>query len=275
MAFIGNQPVEQYSSIAKQDITGNGGTTYTLNATVTSPEDIEVFINHVRQEPSTSYSVSGTTLTLTEALLSTDDCYVVYQGRTVGTKAPGDNTVGTGKIQANAVTAAKLATSLDFQNITIKGGSNNAMTIDSTGRVFRPVIPHIFATRRNNSGGGYLTISNGAKFEFDTIIESGGGMTLSSGGVSIPVTGLYFFNISMLNNNVENNELSVKIGTGNYFRRCFVNDHRYMNVSFTKTFTASDVINVHNTGGGNRGWHYAGPESDQDIYSTISGYLIG
>ena len=153
--------------------------------------------------------------------------------------------------------------------------STTALTIDSSGRVFRSVTPHIFAIKRDNSGGGYTTVSNGAKYSFDTILQSGGGMALSSGGVSIPVTGLYFFNISMLNNNVENNELSVKIGTGNYFRRCFVNSHRHMEMSFTKTFTAGDVINVHNTGGGDRGWHYSGPASDQDVYSTINGYLIG
>ena len=153
--------------------------------------------------------------------------------------------------------------------------ATSAMTIDSGGRMFRPVIPHIFAVRRNNSGGGYVTLQNGDKYSFDTVLQSGGGMALSSGGVSIPVTGLYFFNISMLNNNVENNELSVKIGSGNYFRRCFVNDHRWMEMSFTKTFSASDVINVHNTGGGNRGWHYTGPDGDQDIYSSISGYLVG
>ena len=168
-----------------------------------------------------------------------------------------------------------MVSNLKVDKIQSVAGTTTAMTIDSSGRVFRPVTPHIFACRRNNSGGGYVTISNGAKFEFDTIIQSGGGMTLSSGGVSIPVTGLYFFNISILNNNVENNEVSVKIGTGNYFRRCFVNSHRHMEMSFTKTFTASDVINVHNTGGGNRGWHYTGPESDQDVYSTINGYLIG
>ena len=153
--------------------------------------------------------------------------------------------------------------------------STTAMTIDSGGRVFRSVTPHIFAIKRDNSGGGYTTVSNGAKYSFDTILQSGGGMALSSGGVSIPVTGLYFFNISMLNNNVENNELSVKIGTGNYFRRCFVNSHRHMEMSFTKTFTAGEVSNVHNTGGGDRGWHYSGPASDQDVYSTINGYLIG
>ena len=153
--------------------------------------------------------------------------------------------------------------------------STTAMTFDSTGRVFRSVTPHIFAIRRNNSSGGYVTVSNGGQYQFDTVLQSGGGMALSSGGVLIPVTGLYFFNISMLNNNVENNELSVRVGSGLYFRRCFVNDNRYMNLSFTKTFTASDVINVINTVGANRGWHYSGPDGDQDIYSTISGYLIG
>ena len=168
-----------------------------------------------------------------------------------------------------------MVSNLKVDKIQSVAGTTTAMTIDSSGRVFRPVTPHIFAIKRDNSGGGYITISNGAKYEFNTILQSGGGMALSSGGVSIPVTGLYFFNISMLNNNVENNELSVKIGTGNYFRRCFVNDHRYMNLSFTKTFTASDVINVINTVGANRGWHYAGPASDQDVYSTISGYLVG
>ena len=153
--------------------------------------------------------------------------------------------------------------------------SNNALTIGSSGRVFRSVIPHIFAIRRNSGGGGYETYQNGAKYPFDTILESGGGMALSSGGVSIPVTGLYFFNISMLNNNVENNELSVKVGSGNYFRRIFVNDYRFMDMSFTKTFTAGNVINVYNPSGGARGWHRAGPDGDQDIYSTISGYLVG
>ena len=149
MAFIGKEPQEQYSSIAKQDITGNGGTSYTLNAAVTTPEDIEVFINHVRQEPTTSYSVSNTTLTLTEALLSTDDCYVVFQGRTVGTRNPPDNSVSTSKIQDNAVTGAKipntgithahLHTDMDLTGKTVKlasiisSGGTTAATIDSAG----------------------------------------------------------------------------------------------------------------------------------------------
>ena len=148
MAFIGNQPVEQYSSIAKQDITGNGGTTYTLNAVVTSPEDIEVFINNVRQEPTTSYGVSGTTLTLTEALASTDDCYVVYQGRTVGTRAPGANSVGTGTIQANTITTSHLHTGLSVPDSNIAAMAASKLTGDvpytniPTGTVLQVITKH-------------------------------------------------------------------------------------------------------------------------------------
>ena len=215
MPFIGNQPVEQYSSIAKQDITGDGGTSYTLNAAVTSPEDIEVFINNVRQEPSTSYTVSGTTLTLTEALLSTEDCYVVYQGRTIGTKAPGDNTVGTGKIQANAVTSAKLDT-----NIAVSGNldanvlrtssikhtnDTTAMTIDSSGRALIPAIAFRATLHRGigwTTGGG-----TGNAVVFDNHSINGCfnlGFDLSNlattGLVYFPVNGIYRISASFLLN---------------------------------------------------------------------------
>ena len=161
------------------------------------------------------------------------------------------------------------------QNIKHTNGTT-AQTIDSTGRVFRSVIPHIFAVRRNNSGGGYVTVGNGSKYEFDTIIQSAGGFALSSGMVQVPVTGLYQFNVTCLNNNVEHNELSLFVtGSTTYFLRQFVNDQRPMSLSFTKTFNANDTIEMRNTSGGNRGWHYTGPDGDGDIYTHMSGYLIG
>ena len=154
--------------------------------------------------------------------------------------------------------------------------NTTGMTIDSTGRVFRSVIPHIFAVRRDSSGGGYVTVANGSKYEFNTIIESAGGFALSSGMVQIPVTGLYQFTATCLNNNVENNELSLIVtGATNYFLRQFVSSQRGMSLSFTKTFNANDTIEMRNTAGGNRGWHYTGPDGDGDIYTHMSGYLIG
>ena len=85
MAYLGNKPVNNFVSFAKQDITGNGGTSYSLDYPVTGANDIELFINNVRQEPTEAYSCSGSTLTLTGAVSSTDDVYVIFRGRALQT----------------------------------------------------------------------------------------------------------------------------------------------------------------------------------------------
>ena len=85
MAYIGNQTSTAFTSMAKQDITGNGGASYTLTHAVANEQEIEVFVNNVRQEPGVAYTVSGTALTMTGNVASSDDFYVVYQGKAVAT----------------------------------------------------------------------------------------------------------------------------------------------------------------------------------------------
>ena len=87
MAYIGNTPAEAYTSIDKQTITGNGGASYTLDHAVANENEIEVFVNNVRQEPSVAYTVSGTALTMTGNVESSDDFYVVFQGKAIQTTA--------------------------------------------------------------------------------------------------------------------------------------------------------------------------------------------
>ena len=81
MPYLGNAPAEAYSNISYQDLTGGSGTTFTLDFPAGSPGELEVFVNNVRQEPSVAYTVSGTTLTMTGTVASTDDFYVVFQGK--------------------------------------------------------------------------------------------------------------------------------------------------------------------------------------------------
>ena len=54
MGYVGNQTTTAFTSMAKQDITGDGGTGYTLDHAVANAQEIEVFVNNVgrsREQP--------------------------------------------------------------------------------------------------------------------------------------------------------------------------------------------------------------------------------
>jgi len=101
MGYVGNQTTTAFTSMDKQDITGDGTPNYTLSHSVANANEIEVFVNNVRQEPTVAYSASGTTLTMTGNVASTDDFYVVYQGKAVGTIVPPDGSVTSAKLDTN------------------------------------------------------------------------------------------------------------------------------------------------------------------------------
>jgi hypothetical protein len=48
---------------------------------VANANEVEVFVENVRQEPNVAYTVSGTTMTMTGTVASTDDFYVVFQSK--------------------------------------------------------------------------------------------------------------------------------------------------------------------------------------------------
>ena len=114
MGYVGNQTTNSYTSLDKQTITGNGGTSYTLDHAVANVNEIEVFVNNVRQEPSVAYTVSGTALTMTGNVASSDDFYVVFQGKALQTVVPPSDSVTTAMINDGAVTQAKLASGITF-----------------------------------------------------------------------------------------------------------------------------------------------------------------
>jgi hypothetical protein len=109
MPFIGNQPALSYTSFAKQDFTTSATTSYTLDNPVTNENEIALFINFVRQEPTTAYTATGTSLTLTSATSASDDMYCVFLGKAVQTVNPPSGSVGTAQIADLAVTSGKLA----------------------------------------------------------------------------------------------------------------------------------------------------------------------
>ena len=98
MGYVGNEPSVNFTSFAKQDITGDGGANYTLTHAVANANEIAVFVNNVRQEPTSAYSVSGTALNMTGNVASSDDFYVIYLGKALQTTVPPDSSVTNAKI---------------------------------------------------------------------------------------------------------------------------------------------------------------------------------
>ena len=87
MGFIGNQPADTFHTTVKQSFTPDSSTTaFTLNQSVAGENEVELFINNVRQEPGSgkAYTAAGTTLTMSEAPTTGDDMYCIFQGKAQG-----------------------------------------------------------------------------------------------------------------------------------------------------------------------------------------------
>ena len=108
MSYIGTPPSNAFTSLLKQDFSTSATTGYTLDHAVNNANDIALFINFVRQEPTAGYAASGTSLVLTSATASSDDMYCVYLGQALQTVNPANASVGAAQLASNAVTTAKI-----------------------------------------------------------------------------------------------------------------------------------------------------------------------
>lgn len=134
MAYIGNIPADKYQTLQKQSFTTSATDTYTLSYSVTNPQDLGLFINNVRQNPNDAYTVSGTTLTLSSAITSSDTMYAVFLGRAVETVAPALSSV-TNDMLAGSIANSKLANS----SITLNGSAVSLGGSASVGGTNTPI----------------------------------------------------------------------------------------------------------------------------------------
>jgi hypothetical protein len=87
MSYLGNQPAANFASVTKDTFSGDGSTTaFTLSKAATT-NGVAVFVENVRQEPTTAYAVSGTTLTFTAAPVSAsgNNIYVLHHNAVAST----------------------------------------------------------------------------------------------------------------------------------------------------------------------------------------------
>ena len=104
----------------------NSSTQLTLTEAPLNAQSIMVYVNGVYQKPATNYTVSGTTLTFTGALVSSDEIDVHHLSIRTGVVHVADG----------SVTSAKLDTNLSLDgNLTVGGGltvNGTTTTINST-----------------------------------------------------------------------------------------------------------------------------------------------
>jgi len=104
MSYIGTPPSNAFTSLLKQDFSTSATTGYTLDHAVNNANDIALFINFVRQEPTAGYAASNTSLVLTSATASSDDMYCVYLGQALQTVNPANASVGSSQLSPIAIT---------------------------------------------------------------------------------------------------------------------------------------------------------------------------
>ena len=128
MGFIGNKPADTFHTTVKQSFTADSSTTsFTLNQSVAGENEIELFINNVRQEPGSgkAYTAAGTTLTMSEAPTTGDDMYCIFQG-----KAQGHHFVPNSSIQGSHI---HTTFDLTGKTVTLPSGTLSHSVTKATG----------------------------------------------------------------------------------------------------------------------------------------------
>ena len=192
MSYLGNTPTTALYA-AKTDVYSGDGSTvnFTLTREVTNTQDLEVLVNNVQQSTVSgdAYTVSGTTLTFTEAPSSgTNNILVTYRNNVITRVIPSDDTISAAMLQANSVTTTKIADgtitgakiaantipSADLTTTGVSaasyGGTSNipVITVDAQGRL---TYAANVALSLNNVTGD-LTVSEEARIGNTTIIAN-------------------------------------------------------------------------------------------------------
>tara|TARA_R110002012_G_scaffold291134_2_gene485434 strand:+ start:434 stop:1366 length:933 start_codon:yes stop_codon:yes gene_type:complete len=220
MSYIGNIPAESYASFERQVFTiVNSQTAYTLSHSVVNENDIRLVVNNVVQEPGSgkAYTASGTTLTLSAALVNgTDEMYCVFLGRALQTVNPPNASVGADQLASSAVTTAKInANAVDNTKVasTIITGQTAESTIadadtilihDASASALRKMTkanfvsgvgetnaPYFLATQSSSQSVSNSTVT---KIVYDSVTYNVGGGTYdtSNSRFTPGVAGRYF-----------------------------------------------------------------------------------
>ena len=173
MAYIGKQPT--VGNFVKLDaiVTSATATYNLLNGGVAyspqSPNHCIVSLNGVIQSPTTSFTISGSTIVFASALTSNDVIdFILVLGDVLNIGTPSDATVGFSKVTSNLITGATAETSIaGGDSILIYDDSATALRKMTKTNLFSGIAntPAFLATRNSSFS---LTSATWTKIPFST-----------------------------------------------------------------------------------------------------------
>ena len=304
MPYIGNQLATQFQAFATQTITGDGSTGYTLDRAVANGKELLVYINNVKQEEGSgkSYTASGTTITFSEAVASTDSCYLVYMGSAQQTvTAPAGSIVSSQFSSADLVlpktvtigSAGAEDTKLVFDgnaqdfhiglddsadSLTIGLGSTlgttSHMVFDANGHITKPLQP-AFLVQASASTNFAASTTHTVTWGTEIFDQNG---DFASNTFTAPVTGRYQMNVLVYFTGAVNdsNYLETYLVTSNRTYYSIIDPSAYdetvsyvnLNTNMLVDMDANDTVQIkYYQGGGSVG-------ADISNASHFSGYLV-
>ena len=218
MPYVGNSPASNFASVTKDTFSGDGSTTaFTLSKAATT-NGVAVFVENVRQEPTTAYAVSGTTLTFTAAPVSAsgNNIYVLHHNAPASTAThpagqdltaanatlTGDVTIGSGTAADRKIVfdgnAQDYHVGLDDSAdklIIGKGsalGTTSHIVTDADGNITMPLQPMYRAVLANR-----MSLSGTAETQVTDITENFDvGNDATGGTFTCPIDGKYLATFS-------------------------------------------------------------------------------
>ena len=150
MAYIGNIPAEKFTSVDIQNFSVSATANYTLDRPVANENEIELFINNVRQHPGSgkAYTASGTALTLSEATAGTDTMYCVYQGKARQTVTPATSSVTNAMLAGSIDLTSKVTGALPQANIADQAINEAKLQVSNS-----PTNGYMLTAQSGNTGG--------------------------------------------------------------------------------------------------------------------------
>jgi hypothetical protein len=199
MAYVGT-PIEvgnQFSSLVGKRFSGDASTTaFTLDVRANSALDIEVFVENVRQDPNSAYTVNGTTLTFTAAPPSgTNNIYVVHQAPTVASVSPTAGSVTASSFDNSVISGhtalAETPASTD-EFLVSDAGTIKRIDFSHIQGVYESQLLHVRDEKSTGSAGGDASATTDNVRVLNTVVTNEiSGASLGSNRITLPA-GTYF-----------------------------------------------------------------------------------